>query len=99
MDKYKNSERRALCGICPAGCWVIVSYDSEGRIKRVRPDESSSFGVICKLGEHSADIVYSKDRLLYPMRRKGEKGTFEFERISWDDAYEIIVQRNRIHSR
>ncbi len=93
----KNSERRALCGICPAGCWVIVSYDKQGRIDKVRPDESSSLGIICKLGEHSADIVYSKDRLKYPMRRKGPKGTFEFERISWDDAYGIITDKlNRI---
>jgi cysteine desulfurase NifS len=99
MGKVKNnsSERRALCGICPAGCWVIVEYDEGGRISRVRPDESSQFGVICKLGEHSAEIVYSEDRLLYPMRRKGPKGTYDFERISWDDAYEIIVSRlNRI---
>jgi cysteine desulfurase NifS len=95
--KYKNSEQRALCGICPAGCWIIVTYDSEGRMKSVRPDESSSFGVICKLGEHSPEIVYSKDRLQYPMRRNGPKGTYEFERISWDEAYEIIVDRlNRI---
>jgi len=97
--KYKNKEQRALCGICPAGCWIVVTYDSEGRIKRVGPDESSSFGVICKLGEHSPEIVYSKDRLQYPMRRKGPKGTYEFERISWDEAYEIIVNRlNRIKS-
>jgi cysteine desulfurase NifS len=97
--KYKNSEQRALCGICPAGCWIAVTYDSEGRIKSVRPDESSSFGVICKLGEHSPEIVYSKDRLKYPMKRKGPKGTYEFERISWDEAYEIIVNRlNRIKS-
>jgi len=97
--KYKNKEQRALCGICPAGCWIVVTYDNEGRIKNVRPDESSSFGVICKLGEHSPEIVYSKDRLQYPMRRKGPKGTYEFERISWDEAYEIIVNRlNRIKS-
>ncbi len=91
-NKHEN-ERRVLCGICPAGCWVIVTYDKEGRIAKVRADESSQFGVICKLGEHSAEIVYSKDRLMYPMRRKGEKGTYDFERISWDDAYEIIVNR------
>jgi cysteine desulfurase NifS len=27
------------------------------------------------------------------MRRKGKKGTYEFERISWDDAYDIIVDK------
>jgi len=99
IKNQHKKERRTLCGICPAGCWVIVTYDDEGRIDKVRADESSDFGVICKLGERSADIVYSKDRLQYPMRRKGPKGTYDFEKISWDDAYDIIVKRlNRIKS-
>jgi cysteine desulfurase NifS len=100
MDRCNNQEMRVLCGICPAGCWVIVSYDEAGKIAKVRADETSTHGVICKLGEHSADIVYSSDRLLYPMRRKGPKGTHDFERISWDDAYDIIVDRlNRIKAK
>jgi cysteine desulfurase NifS len=93
QEKSALNEKRTLCGICPAGCWVIVTYDKEGRIDKVRPDESSDFGIICKLGEYSADIVYSQDRLLYPLRRNGPKGTYEFERISWDTAYDIIVER------
>ncbi|TNF52321.1 aminotransferase class V-fold PLP-dependent enzyme, partial [bacterium] len=91
--RNRMGERPALCGICPAGCWVIVTYDKTGKIQQVQPDESSPFGVICKLGEYSSEIVYSRDRLLYPMKRKGRKGTYEFERISWDDAYSIIVER------
>lgn len=85
--------RRALCGICSAGCGVVVTYDDTGRIAKVEPDESSELGIICKLGEHSPEIVYSKDRVLYPLRRVGEKGTYEFERISWDDADDIIVNK------
>jgi anaerobic selenocysteine-containing dehydrogenase len=92
-DDLPARERRALCGICPAGCGVVVTYDDRGRIATVRPDESAELGVICKLGEHSAEIVYSKDRILYPLRRNGEKGTYDFERISWDDAYDIIVTK------
>jgi cysteine desulfurase NifS len=90
---HETAGQRALCGICPAGCWVIVSYNKEGKLDTVRADESSPLGMICKLGEHSADIVYSKDRILYPMRRKGPRGTYDFERISWDNAYDIIVSR------
>ncbi|HUV02934.1 MAG TPA: IscS subfamily cysteine desulfurase [Desulfobacteria bacterium] len=86
-------KRRALCGICSAGCGVVVTYDEEGRIANVEPDERSELGIICKLGEHSPEIVYSKDRVLYPLRRVGEKGTFEFEQISWDAAYDIIVTK------
>ena len=91
MRNTENREKRAICGICAAGCWVIVTYDSDGRIKSVRADETSSLGAICKVGENSRDIVYSKDRLLHPMRRKGPKGTYDFERITWDQAYETIV--------
>ncbi len=93
MISTENSEKRAICGICSAGCWVIVTYDSEGKIKSVRADETSNLGAICKVGENSRDIVYSKDRLLYPMKRRGPKGSYEFERITWDQAYEAIVAK------
>ncbi len=84
-------ERRALCGICSAGCGVLVTYDDEGRIAPVRPDEEAEIGVLCRLGEVSPEIVYSEDRVLYPLRRVGPKGTHAFERITWDEAYDAIV--------
>jgi cysteine desulfurase NifS len=89
----KDQEKRAICGICSAGCWVIVTYDEAGRLKAVRADETSSLGAICKVGEHSPEIVYSPDRLLYPMKRNGPKGTYSFERTTWEEAYRVIVER------
>ena len=86
-------ERRALCGICPAGCWIIVTYDEEGKIASVRADEGSPFGITCKLGVHSPEIVYSENRLRHPLKRKGPKGTYDFERISWDEAFEEMVAK------
>jgi len=86
-------ERRALCGICSAGCGIIVTYDDEGRIVRVHADEDADLGIVCNLGEHSAEIVYSEDRVLSPLKRIGPKGTFAFERISWDEAYDTIVSK------
>ena len=80
-----------MCGICSAGCGVVVSYDNEGRMASVRADDESPFGMICRVGERSPDIVYSKDRIPYPMRRAGKKGSFEFERISWDEAFDEIA--------
>ncbi|MDA8091115.1 MAG: molybdopterin-dependent oxidoreductase [Nitrospiraceae bacterium] len=94
-----HKEKRALCGICPAGCWVIASLDKNDRLESVRPDAASELGITCKLGENSASIVYSKDRLLYPLQRSGPKGSFDFKRISWDEAYESITQKlNNIKS-
>jgi cysteine desulfurase NifS len=89
----KVREKHAICGICPAGCSIVVTYDEDGRLAKVRPDDNSELGIICKLGEHSADIVYSSDRLLHPMRRKGAKGNYDFERITWEEAYDVIVGR------
>ena len=86
-------EEKGICGICSAGCWVIAEFDRAGRISRLRPDEGSPMGITCKLAEHVSDIVYSDDRLLYPARRKGAKGTLEFERITWDEAYDEIASR------
>ncbi len=81
-----------LCGICPAGCWVRVQLD-KGVLKKVEPQPDAALGTICRIGRHSPDIVYDPDRLKYPLRRKGGKGAYDFERISWDAAYEIIVDK------
>lgn len=35
------------------------------------------------------------DRLLYPQRRVGKKGSGQFERVSWDEALEEIAARTR----
>ena len=82
--------KQGLCGICPAGCWVEVGLDN-GRLVDIRADESHMLGTICRRGEYSPSIVYSDDRLKYPLRRSGGKGSYQFERISWDEAYKTIV--------
>nr|VFK19672.1 MAG: cysteine desulfurase NifS [Candidatus Kentron sp. LPFa] len=88
--------KKGLCGICPAGCWVSVTI-TEGKIVHVAADSDHPLGMICRRGEHAPEIIYSKDRLRYPMRRIGPKGSHAFERISWDSAYDIIVSNlNRI---
>jgi cysteine desulfurase NifS len=93
----RPNERSGMCGICSAGCGVVVSYDQEGRIAAVRADDASPFGMICRVGEHSPEVIYSKDRILYPMRRNGPKGSYAFKRISWDEAYdEIVTKLNQV---
>ena len=84
--------KKTICGICPAGCWVEAGM-RDGKLVELRPDASHTLGMLCRRGEHAAEIVYSKDRLKRPLRRLGAKGTYNFEEISWDEAYEIIVER------
>lgn len=95
MNKHgtETKEKRGICGICSTGCWIIATYDEQGRIVKVRPDEGTPMGTICKIGEHSPDIIYSKDRLLHPLKRKGKKGNYDFEKISWDEAFDTIAAK------
>ncbi len=88
--------KKGICGVCPAGCWVEVGLD-DGKLVDIRQDTSHPLGMICRRGQHAPEIIYSEHRLKYPMKRVGSKGNYEFERITWDEAYDTIVDNlNRI---
>ncbi|RMH61522.1 MAG: aminotransferase class V-fold PLP-dependent enzyme [Calditrichaeota bacterium] len=90
-DQIKNW-KPGICGICPAGCWIEAEI-TDGRLTDIRADTTHPLGMICRRGEHAPEIIYSEHRLKYPMKRVGPKGHHEFERISWDEAYDIIVEQ------
>jgi len=48
--------------------------------------------MMCQRGKHAPEIVYSEHRLKHPLKRVGFKGSYDFERISWDEAYELIAR-------
>ncbi len=87
----RDKTERGICGICPAGCWVKVGLE-DGKLTSIEADDTPPLGMICRRGQHAAEIIYSENRLRYPMKRKGPKGSHDFERISWDEAYELIVE-------
>jgi hypothetical protein len=72
---------------------MIITYSADGKMTSVRVDENSPLGILCKLGDHSSEIVYSENQLHYPLRRKGLKETYDFERISWEKAFQEVVGR------
>lgn len=92
-NKRANADgwHKGICGICPAGCWVEVKKEG-GKIIDIRPNQTHTLGMICRRGQHAPEIIYSKNRLKYPMKRAGTKGTYKFERIGWDEAYDLIVE-------
>jgi anaerobic selenocysteine-containing dehydrogenase len=79
---------------CPSACSLDVRVEA-GRIVDVVGTRGHPFtrGVICGKVHDYAERVYSPVRVLYPMRRVGDKGRGELERISWDDAIEVIARR------
>ena len=81
----------SMCGICPAGCGVNVHL-IDGKIERLTPLKGHPMGIVCPRGLRAKEIVYSPDRILYPQKRVGARGENRFERITWDEAYDIIVE-------
>jgi cysteine desulfurase NifS len=82
--------KKGICGICPAGCWVEVGVE-DGRLVGIEADTGHPLGMICWRGRYAPEIVHSEHRLQHPMRRIGPKGSYDFERITWDEAYDSIV--------
>ncbi|MGE0054759.1 MAG: molybdopterin-dependent oxidoreductase [Hyphomicrobium sp.] len=80
---------------CPSTCALEVELLADNRIGRVRGAKENSYtdGVICAKVARYAERIHHPDRLLYPLRRKGPKGSRSFERISWDDALDITAQK------
>ena len=85
--------KKVRCNICSAGC-LIDAYVEEGTLVSVEGsrDLPGQSGGLCSKGAASRQYVYNKDRILYPMKRIGKKGSGEFERISWDEAYRMIAE-------
>jgi anaerobic selenocysteine-containing dehydrogenase len=69
----------------------------DGRAVELRGDAEHPFtrGFLCQKVSRYLERVYHKDRLLYPMKRVGPKGTGQFTRISWEEAIDTIAGRFR----
>ena len=47
----------------------------------------------CQKGASWSQTLYGKERVLYPLRRVGERGEGNWERVSWDEALADIADR------
>ncbi|MBT4160494.1 MAG: molybdopterin-dependent oxidoreductase, partial [Gammaproteobacteria bacterium] len=88
-------KKKTICPLdCPDACSVIATVDG-GLITRLDGDPEHPFtqGFLCKKVRTYHHRVQSDDRILFPQKRVGRKGDGRFERISWDEAWTILVDR------
>ena len=79
---------------CPDSCgWEVTVTDGRAVKLRGRADHPFSQGELCPKVNRFLDRVYSRDRVLHPLRRIGPKGGGHFERVTWDDALAEIAGR------
>jgi anaerobic selenocysteine-containing dehydrogenase len=73
---------------------MLVTVEN-GRAIRVAGDPEHPFtqGFLCTKVNRYVERTYHPDRLLYPLRRVGPKGSGRFARIGWEEALAEIAER------
>jgi anaerobic selenocysteine-containing dehydrogenase len=79
---------KSTCYECDANCAIDVTLDASGEPLKVDGPE-------CPRCYVQLDRRNHPERLLYPLRRTGPRGSGAFERISWDEALDTIAERLR----
>lgn len=86
---------RAACPHdCPDTCAMLVTV-KDGRAIKIGGDPSHPVtqGFLCAKVSRYIERTYHQDRLQYPMRRIGPRGSGQWQRITWDEALDAIAGR------
>jgi len=89
------------CVNCQGNCaWEIWSHNGvvtrenqSARYPSINPKIPDFNPRGCNKGVQHSQVMYEKNRLLYPMKRVGERGEGKWERLSWDDAAGEVAQK------
>lgn len=91
--------RHAWCQMCGPAKTICstLCYVKDGKFVNVEgnPEAGNNWGVgsksLCSKANAAMQVPYSPLRILYPMKRTGEKGEGKFERCTWDEALDIVA--------
>jgi thiosulfate reductase / polysulfide reductase chain A len=85
----------STCSECSVHCGSLI-HVRDGVIEDIKPNPAHplSKGAFCIKGlKGPTGLTYSERRLLYPLRRIGERGAGQWQRISWDEALDRAADR------
>ncbi len=82
---------------CHDSCGVLLYTDKDDKLVKIEGDPNSPYnhGTLCMRCLNMVEAVNHPERLKYPMKRAGERGEDKWERISWDEALDIIEENVR----
>jgi len=83
---------RTCCQSSHCECGVLVHVE-DGKVKKIEgdPNHPSTKGFICVKTKAQPQLIYHPDRLKYPQKRIGARGSGKWKRISWDEALNGIA--------
>ncbi|MFB6160542.1 MAG: molybdopterin-dependent oxidoreductase [Haloferacaceae archaeon] len=86
------------CFNCEAGCGLLTYIDKEtGDIEKIEgnPEHPGSRGRNCAKGPATINQIEDPQRILYPLKRDGPRGSGQWKRVSWEEALEDIASEMR----
>jgi anaerobic selenocysteine-containing dehydrogenase len=86
------------CFNCEAGCGLLTYIDKEtGDIKKIEgnPEHPGSRGRNCAKGPATINQLNDPQRIRYPMKRDGPRGSGQWKRVSWGEALDDIAGEMR----
>ena len=89
--------RKGNCHYCGYLCGFDVTLE-DGRVVDLAPDPTRypynrSIAARCRRWRMNIEDLDAPDRLNYPLKRAGARGSGRFERVTWDEALEDIALR------
>src|SRR6202043_2022525 len=92
------AETRTVRGACPQDCpdtCAFIYHVEDGKLVEVTgdPEHPMTRGGLCVKLKDFAEHHYNPDRILYPMKRVGPKGSGKYKRIGWDEALSPIKSK------
>ena len=95
-----GSARKKIPTTCMGNCHgfacpmdVFVEGDKVVDLQNFVSEEHPDYHAVCLRGYTNIERCYSPERIKYPLRRTGERGSGEFERISWEEAIDEICTK------
>lgn len=95
-----QSEEKTYIGTCRGNCGGACALQAkvrEGKIVSTHPmtfpSEYEGVDQGCVKGMANPLRLYGTHRLRYPMKQTGERGSDNWERISWDEAYALVAEK------
>ncbi len=87
-----------ICFNCEAACGLMAFIDKEtGLIRKLEgnPYHPGSRGKNCAKGPATINQVNDPNRILYPLKRVGERGAGKWERTSWNEVLDTFANKIR----
>ncbi len=97
-DYYVRTNVWSAPGCHGSACGAIL-HVKDGKLVDIEGDESNPItqGRLCIKCLNIPEYQYHPDRIIYPMKRDPkDRGKDKWERITWDEAYDLIVEKTEM---